>query len=515
MARVQLRTVLQPVDDVAGNAITGASVQINLRGAGAATVYAASAGGTTVANPLTTVKGRVPAAAWVDEGSYDAVTTYNGVTDTDQFEAFSGTATGNFALKARLPVNVKDYGAAGDGTTDDTAAFTSARDAAGIGGTVTIPPGTYRLDGFAPLERQLYQGQGVGVTILKAKVGAARVVTIEGKFLAKLENLTVDGNAKAADGIRIRGTNSAAGSSSQRNMLERVRVTQCATGVRVDGAGAADQADKNLYVEVMIDNCTIGFESATSNSQQQCFIGGSIDDCTSRAIKTNGTMTFIGWQAQQTLGGAGVTMIEFTGAAVDSIVLIDCITETHDITFDSGAGNNWPLNGVQVYASVLQANSHIAKVDRAGTPVALIIRGSRLNGGIIDLRGNSTTFVDEYNAPSSTTTVTRTGAGTRHIKRSIAGSEGQSVASAGSITIPAGAETVFITGTTAINTITTATAYHGQEVTLVFAAALTVQNTGNLKMAGGVNFSATADDTITFVYSGADGLWREKARSVN
>jgi hypothetical protein len=44
-------------------------------------------------------------------------------------------------------VKVTDYGATGNGTTDDTAEIHAARDAAGVGGTVVFPAGTYKIVG--------------------------------------------------------------------------------------------------------------------------------------------------------------------------------------------------------------------------------------------------------------------------------------------------------------------------------------------------------------------------------
>lgn len=55
-------------------ALTGALMQVNVHGGGAATVYAAETGGTTVSNPLTSTSGRV--SGWLDEGTYDLVVTY-------------------------------------------------------------------------------------------------------------------------------------------------------------------------------------------------------------------------------------------------------------------------------------------------------------------------------------------------------------------------------------------------------------------------------------------------------
>lgn len=48
--------------------------------------------------------------------------------------------------------NVSDYGAVGDGKADDTAVIRKAIQAAGMGGTVRFPKGTYRISGTLELE---------------------------------------------------------------------------------------------------------------------------------------------------------------------------------------------------------------------------------------------------------------------------------------------------------------------------------------------------------------------------
>lgn len=84
------------------------------------------------------------------------------------------------------------------------------------------------------------------------------------------------------------------------------------------------------------------------------------------------------------------------------------------------------------------------------------------------------------------------------------------VASAATVTLPQGYETVFISGITGITSIN-AGGHAGRTVRLVFLAALTVTDGLNLKMAG--NFTTTADDTLTLVCDGTN--WVEVARSVN
>lgn len=69
---------------------------------------------------------------------------------------------------------------------------------------------------------------------------------------------------------------------------------------------------------------------------------------------------------------------------------------------------------------------------------------------------------------------------------------------------------VTVIGTTGITSIT-ATGHSGAVITLVFAAALTVTDGSNLKLAS--SFTATADDTLTLACDGTN--WYEVARSVN
>lgn len=65
-------------------------------------------------------------------------------------------------------VSVKDFGAKGDGVTDDTAAFQAALNGASVGGTVFVPSGTYRLTATLILVKPLSLcGVGVAGSILK------------------------------------------------------------------------------------------------------------------------------------------------------------------------------------------------------------------------------------------------------------------------------------------------------------------------------------------------------------
>src|SRR5665811_1372036 len=86
--------------------------------------------------------------------------------------------------KANYVFDVKDYGAVGDGVTDDSAAIQAAIDgAAAGGGTVFFPKGIYRCDTTLNANHSniVYRGVGRGASLLRNYV--CDLFSVGGKHL--------------------------------------------------------------------------------------------------------------------------------------------------------------------------------------------------------------------------------------------------------------------------------------------------------------------------------------------
>jgi len=126
----------------------------------------------------------------------------------------NGTAEYSRAVQTKLreTVSVKDFGAVGDGVTDDTVAIQAAVDyASQSAGNVYLPPGNYILSDTivsqpptenTPCAKLI--GAGVDITTLTATHSNGPVVTIRG-FFSGVTNLTIDANATRESGAA--GTN--------------------------------------------------------------------------------------------------------------------------------------------------------------------------------------------------------------------------------------------------------------------------------------------------------------------
>lgn len=134
---------------------------------------------------------------------------------------------------------------------------------------------------------------------------------------------------------------------------------------------------------------------------------------------------------------------------------------------------------------------------------------------------NGQSAADEFSVRDDTagTSLTKWNAtGISHTKRHRE-AMGATVASANELTLGVDGNLFHISGTTTINAITTANWQAGAEVMLIFDSTPTVKHntaggagTAKLLLAGGIDFGATANDTLTLRYDGTS--WFEKCRTV-
>ncbi|MFW9968620.1 MAG: glycosyl hydrolase family 28-related protein [Candidatus Odinarchaeota archaeon] len=235
----------------------------------------------------------------------------------------SGITVVSFGSHLSYIVNVKDYGAIGNGTTDDTTAIQSAVDAITNGGIVYFPAGTYIISNQITINYDYIKLIGTGsASVIKAKNDSdfQYMISATSKTGIYIENLKVDANKSGREpslttrtvGIyfasciesivinclvvntigsggatNIPGVGIALGGSCSRCQVKDSAIRDC--GVIGKAADAVYTAGtQNLIVGCIANNCLdTGFVLEKSN---YCgIIGCTTYDCSSGAGITNGT----------------------------------------------------------------------------------------------------------------------------------------------------------------------------------------------------------------------------------
>lgn len=288
MARVQISRTVQ---SQAGDTISGATVQVNIRNGAAAIVYSAETGNATLpSSQVTDATGRIQ--GWVDEGSYDLVVTYGGTTQTQRFEAVRGdssalTNTGNIIITS-------DSDASGSGDiifkngVTEAARFTVGKLGIGLTSGLSAPlhvrtPGTGSIALFEPNGggAQFYHfnelglgavGDNVNLPYIAVENNSAQDIRLRMSVsnaagnLAKISADSVSGNATpsfAVDApsgdIYIRP----GGGASQVTTTPKRIFMWAQSGLKVlrgDGAG--------LVFEARPDTAAIGFYGTAAAAKQ-------------------------------------------------------------------------------------------------------------------------------------------------------------------------------------------------------------------------------------------------------
>ena len=271
MAYVPLTKIPQQFFDNLGNPLVGGTLYAYLAGTSTATnMFSDNAG--TVAGTSVVLDSRGEPTTfkliWIDstknykfvlkDSTGTTIWTIDNISGDDSADASmvtyvpagSGAVTTTVQAKLRESVSVKDFGAVGDGVTDDTAAFVLAIAASK---QIYVPNGTYLLSSIVfnttGQSGVKFQGQSTTNTILKATAAATNFFSVYGNYnqYNTFESFSVDmslmTNNSSSRGIYLKQTFG--------NSFRNVNIINAGTSTRP------------LYIDVgtyttVFDNCDFG-----------------------------------------------------------------------------------------------------------------------------------------------------------------------------------------------------------------------------------------------------------------
>lgn len=231
-----------------------------------------------------------------------------------------GSSSGGGGGGSEYILNVKDFGAVGDGTADDTAAIQATFDAAfgpasaphgnGMGHTnkpVYFPAGIYRttaplvvtavwggkIFGDGPLCSTItYQGP---IAPVNAE-GWCPVLWANGINLSLIEGLRFKGPPDPANfstvGIWVGPqTSSGGGSSATNNLFQQVWTETASNGLILGSTDSAANSENTYIACTFTQHGQYGVFVSGGNTLNHKFIGGGITFCDIAGIKTNNSAT--------------------------------------------------------------------------------------------------------------------------------------------------------------------------------------------------------------------------------
>ena len=263
---------------------------------------------------------------------------------TSQFAAQGRTAA--TALMNRLGntfINVRDdYGAKGDGLTDDTATLQAALNAAfGTGtGTITqmaqrrvvIPPGKFIVRGNGLTGKNWFGGCVHGSGRFSTQIQNADggpVITTDGCQYMRFGDMQLDGSngTSILFNLDFKGT----GTALQSNTFENMYFSDAGVGLMIAESGF--MGSENLILNCFFGNLSSrGLQVVGFNALQQTIVGGNFQNCGIGVNVNTGSVNVINGVGFQDNGWD----IQIDGARGNTMVVMGCRTESSNFINNLG-----------------------------------------------------------------------------------------------------------------------------------------------------------------------------------
>lgn len=277
-------------------------------------------------------------------------------------------------------VSVKDFGATGDGVTNDTAAIEAAIGycrGTGIGSTLYFPAGTYCFSETTPnygiyINQTLtIVGDGIEKTILKNISATGAGLRINASY-AYLYNLSINQNNSTGVALRFNGQHSGASNIFIKNQ------TGTNYAFIVDGATLSDFS--NIILSQVAGGIGVGVTLPTNYVRfEQCTVGGA----TGTAVYVN-TGSNIRFDGLTTESDEGVSLAMGPFVEINNSSQVDF----YSYTFEDGYNNTLAANEYIKINSSRNINFHSGYINHHGQSARSIfgITGTPSASGGINIR---------------------------------------------------------------------------------------------------------------------------------
>ncbi|MGH9545467.1 MAG: hypothetical protein ACRD23_09660 [Terriglobales bacterium] len=327
----------------------------------------------------------------------------------------------------------QDYGATGNGSTNDLAALQAAVDAADAsgGGTVYLRKGSYNIGSgqwkIATSSAQHFisvVGEGPTVTKILSVDPTSAAIYLQHEKYVDMQGLAVNqvGTPHAGIGIAM-GGDGGGGTQTNGSVLESVGVDNFNWCVSTSGRGGT--SSEITFINLSLSHCTNGFRNADFNGLdftfiqlQMSFNAIGINATTPGVNVFGGSSSFNG--DDFVFGGNGENVIvgyrsevatkTFATISAGRLSIINCLVE------------GMPTSNI--HTAIAFNGGHLT-VENSQLAGQIVVAGSLVGDGSISLKNNS--IVDGLNTYSLTSQPTGQGPGFRFISGLNAGTRFESI----------------------------------------------------------------------------------------